>query len=316
VRLPSAGRGRFEPGVGTSGNYARRVPLSPARSRSRSTARRRRRRAGVSRTLALLGGGAQVTAAFLPWDDTGRVALDLGVRSLGDGAEQPTVAVVLVVLAAVAAVPPLVRAVALAPLLSGLATAGLALGWLAVVDPDGVPSGVVVALAAAAGLLLAAGLARSGAEVPTEAAPTPSDAAARGGDGFELLDHTADVAFRAWAQTRAGCFTQAVRALASSFAEWEADTTGEHPVAFEPASDEDLLVDLLSEVIYLVDARGALAVAAVLRDRDDGGLEGRFELLPLEAAAQVGAVPKAITYHGLEVGRDGDGWRCHVTIDV
>ena len=91
----------------------------------------------------------------------------------------------------------------------------------------------------------------------------------------------------------------------------------EHAIALEPAGDEDLLVDLLGEVIYLLDARRELPVGGVLRDRADGGLEGVLEVVSLDAAQQTGAVPKAITYHGLRVGRDEDGvWRCHVTVDV
>lgn len=266
----------------------------------------------------MLGGVGQIVAVFLPWDATGRTALDLGLRSLGEDAGQPTVAIVLVALAAVAAVPALVRDAATPPAVSAAAGAALGLVWVVAGPAGGVPTGVVVALGASAALLLAATASRRsrGAPAPatTPAPGTTSDVT----PGFEFRAHTADTAFAAWGPTRAACFAQATRALVASFAAVDgAASPREHPVRLEPAPDEDLLVDLLGEVIYLVDARRELAVGGALRDRADGGIEGALDVVPLDAARQIGAVPKAVTYHGLHVEHDEDGaWRCHVTIDV
>ncbi len=293
------------------------MPTS-SRRRPASSARRRRRRARAARTLAVLGSGAQIVAVFLPWDATGRSALDLGLRSLGERADQPTVALVLVALAAVAVVPALVRDTTTPPLVAGAGGAAIGLAWIVAGPAGDVPTGAVVALGASAVLLLAGATARRARAVATPAGGPDPDGTRTAAPGFELRDHTADTAFAAWGPTRASCFAQAVRALVASFAEFDGDgTLREHPVELQPATDEDLLVDLLSEVLYLLDARRELPVGGALRDRRDGGIAGTLDVVPLGGVRQVGAVPKAITYHGLEVERGADGgWRCQVTIDV
>ncbi|MGH3443568.1 MAG: archease, partial [Nitriliruptorales bacterium] len=136
--------------------------------------------------------------------------------------------------------------------------------------------------------------------------------------GFRQLDHTADTAIEAWGPTRAACLEAAVRGLVASFADVEgAGARERHPVVVGPGDDADLLVDLLDEVIYLLDARRAVVVGASLRDTEAGAVEGTMELAPVGEVRPAGAVPKAVTYHDLRIGRDADGaWRAHVIIDV
>lgn len=293
----------------------------------------------AGRTVALAAAAAQVVAIFLPWTADDLTALGAGLRSAGERAEQPTVAVALVLLAALPAVAALVGDVGWPRAVSGAGTGGLVLYWLAL-GPDGhlVP-GVLVALAAAVAHIGAAALATGGtpAAVPVEhpqwerrrepGGPPQDRAAGRdqgsGSDvepdaGHRLVSHTADVIVEAWGPTRAACFGEAVRGLVASFAETtdvaassrhEADLSAQH-------DDEDLLVDLLDEVIYLLDARGVVPVGGRFRDRDDGGLTAVFDVADVEAVRPAGAAPKATTYHGLEVLQQADRWRCRVTIDV
>lgn len=139
----------------------------------------------------------------------------------------------------------------------------------------------------------------------------PPDAA-----GHRTVEHTADVIVEAWGPDRASCFAQAVHGLVASFC----DTRGtgaaaEHAFTLHGGDDEDLLVDLLGEVIYLLDARDRIPVTATMVEAGEG-LSVRLGLAPVEEVEVVGAVPKAVTYHGLSVTRAGDGWRCRVTIDV
>lgn len=285
---------------------------------------RRNERGGTAgRTVALLAAGAQIVAVFLPWDPD-VAALDLTLRTFEVGLAQPTVGIVLVLLAALPAVAALVSDVCWPRVVSALGTAALALLWIGR-GPEGViTTGIAVALGAAVGQLLAAALATG----PRVLGPAPrGPGVPRPGDrddrtdatvGHREVDHTADTAFEAWGPTRAACFGEAVRALVGSFADTTAvQATGRHGIDLGPAADdEDLLVDLLDEVIYLVDVRGAVPVGGRIRDRDDGGLGGHLALASTDAVRPSGAVPKAITYHGLEVVGDADGWRCHVTVDV
>jgi SHS2 domain-containing protein len=135
--------------------------------------------------------------------------------------------------------------------------------------------------------------------------------------GHRTLPHTADVAIEAWAPNRAGCYAEAVRALIDTFADTsQVVVTESAPLRIEPASDEELLVALLEEVIFLLDVLGMLPAGVVVEEAVDGGLGGMLDLAPVNGAALVGAVPKAVSRAGLAFGFDGELWTCRATIDV
>jgi len=135
--------------------------------------------------------------------------------------------------------------------------------------------------------------------------------------GHRLLPHTADVRLSAWGPTREACLDQAVRALAEVFVEVPAGVaTARVPVRLPPAFDAELLVALLEEVLFVVDVRGLVPVAARVEVGPDG-LRGWFAAVGLGGLEQVGSVPKAIARSDLEFGRDDAGtWRAVVTVDV
>lgn len=143
----------------------------------------------------------------------------------------------------------------------------------------------------------------------SDAGPAPDEA------GHRLVDHTADTRLEAWGPTRASCFFQAVLALVEGFA----DTAGVTPSTRSPVEmsgpDDDLLVDVLEEVVFLVDARGQVPVGGHLEDTD-GGMAGYLECAPVDRVRPAGPVPKGVTYHGLEISGDENGWRCQVIVDV
>lgn len=135
-------------------------------------------------------------------------------------------------------------------------------------------------------------------------------------EGHRIAPHTADLMIEAWGPTRARGFEHAARGLVASFADVEGHAAGERRVHELPNDhDEVMLVSLLEEIVYLLDARGVVAVTRAVEEHR-GGLRAAFELFPAERVAIVGALPKAIAYHALAVSADADGWRCRVTVDV
>ncbi len=146
------------------------------------------------------------------------------------------------------------------------------------------------------------------------------DPATQPARGHRVLPHTADLAVEAWAPSRAECLTEAVRGLVGSFLDLgDATASGEASARFAPDRDEDLLVAVLEEVIYLVEVHERVPVDAEVDEHADGGLMVRFAVADADATELVGAVPKAVALHGLrfEHGECGwPGWHCHVTVDV
>ncbi|RKT19781.1 SHS2 domain-containing protein [Streptomyces sp. 1114.5] len=143
----------------------------------------------------------------------------------------------------------------------------------------------------------------------------------RSGSGYRSVPHTADLRVEAWAPTAEGCIGELVRAVVDSFADLSgARIVGERGCTVVAVSDTDLLVGVLEEVIYRMDADGQLPVAMAIGRIE--GLDGartvavRFRMADAATAALVGAVPKAVSLHDLDLRAGPDGWTCRVTVDV
>ena len=85
---------------------------------------------------------------------------------------------------------------------------------------------------------------------------------------------------------------------------------------FDEPTDQDLLVALLEQVIYLAEVAGEVPVTVDLVDENGRRLVGTFGVVPLEAVAICGPGPKAIALSDLIFEERDNEWRCVVTIDV
>ncbi len=154
------------------------------------------------------------------------------------------------------------------------------------------------------------------AEVEDELARIRERLASRA--GHRTVPHTADLRIEAWAPTREECLAEAVRGLVDSFAV----VTGLPPQRrarrhMTARLDEDLLVAVIDEVIYRLDADGQVPVSVAVRRAPDGGVEVSFALIPVAEAEITGAAPKAASLHDLRCAPDAAGrWSCTVTVDV
>ncbi|MFG1708950.1 archease [Nonomuraea sp. M3C6] len=141
-----------------------------------------------------------------------------------------------------------------------------------------------------------------------------------GSRGHRVLPHTADIAVEAWADSREECLAEAVQALVESFADvGEAVPDDCVTVALGEESDEELLVSVLDEVIYQVEVYGRVPVDVSVDERTGatrGQVEVRMATVGVERARQVGAMPKAVSLHGLRFRRMEGAWRAHVVVDV
>jgi SHS2 domain-containing protein/dienelactone hydrolase len=139
----------------------------------------------------------------------------------------------------------------------------------------------------------------------------------RTASGFQLMPHTADVMVSAWGSTLEVCLTEAAIGLVSSFAE-VGDVAPEDRVEFtcQPGPDSELLVELLDEVIYAIDAWDVVPVRVDVRRTGEGGLAGEFGVVERGNVRVVGPAPKAVTRHELSVEQQDSTWRCRVVVDV
>ena len=134
--------------------------------------------------------------------------------------------------------------------------------------------------------------------------------------GHRSLPHTADLRVEAWGPTREQCIAEAVTAVVETFVDvGDAQDAVTRTAHLRGAADEDLLVAVLDEVVYLLDTTGLVPVGVAVRP-DGTGAEVRFRMVPSESLSQVGAVPKAVSLHDLHLRPGPHGWTCAVTLDV
>jgi SHS2 domain-containing protein len=135
--------------------------------------------------------------------------------------------------------------------------------------------------------------------------------------GHRAVPHTADVILEAWAPDLAGCFEEAVGALAGTYAEPDEGTPlTAHPLEVPPGPPETQLLDLLDEVIFALDTADGVPVAAHVRQVADGRLSVVLRLAPTDRVAPAGSVPKAISRSELRVLDSPGGVSCRFLVDV
>jgi len=135
---------------------------------------------------------------------------------------------------------------------------------------------------------------------------------------YETFEHTADVGLRARAGDLEGLFEEAARALFSVIVV-NLDAVRplqEITVRVEGRDYEDLLHDWLAELLYTFNTRHLLFSDFEV-ELDSGGLRATARGEPIDPKRhELDAEVKAITYHGLKVEEDRDGWLAEVIVDL
>lgn len=136
---------------------------------------------------------------------------------------------------------------------------------------------------------------------------------------YEFFEHTADVGFRA----RGNSFPRALSAAAEALTEvmtGRAQIAREQVVSFEIDADdaEQLVVDVLSRLVYLFDAEGFVAGRCEInvKPRWTAAVAAYGEPFDAERHGE-GLEVKAVAYHMLKVEQpQPDQWLIQVLLDV
>ena len=133
---------------------------------------------------------------------------------------------------------------------------------------------------------------------------------------YEVLEHTADVGLLARATSLEATFREAsigMLEIAGSFHPGEGEPVS---VSVEAGDRAGVLVDWLSEVLYVQDSRGDSIAEVVVDLVSDTSAQGRVFVRPFAGDPSEGVQIKAVTYHQLSVERDDQGWYARVFFDV
>lgn len=135
---------------------------------------------------------------------------------------------------------------------------------------------------------------------------------------FRILEHTADIGFEAFGATREEAFANAARALINIVVDLESIQPRDLvKVSVRGPDPEGLLVNWLSEVLYLHDAEGWLFNDFEINSLSDRELSAlacgeKFD----RSRHQAKLLVKAVTYHQLALEQTPEGWRAQVYVDI
>ena len=135
---------------------------------------------------------------------------------------------------------------------------------------------------------------------------------------YEFFEHTADLGLRIRADTLELLLEEAARALFAAIVVNLDQVREVDTIQFEIEADrpDDLLRDWLAELLYVFHADHRLFAHFEVRLEGDR-LEATARGEPIDPARhELDAEIKAITYHGLKVEREGNGWLAEVIVDL
>jgi SHS2 domain-containing protein len=135
---------------------------------------------------------------------------------------------------------------------------------------------------------------------------------------YELFEHTADVGLRMRAESLDELFADAGRALFSVIVANFGSVEPVQELSFKIQGDrrDDLLLDWLAELLHTFDTRRVLFCDFCVRVEEEG-LQATARGEPFAPDRhELDMEVKAITYHGLKVEQDGDGWLAEVIVDL
>jgi SHS2 domain-containing protein len=135
---------------------------------------------------------------------------------------------------------------------------------------------------------------------------------------YEILEHAADVGFRARAGSVQELFANAAEALVGIAIETESIEEREvYPLEAQGESFEALLVNWLSEALYYLDGRRLAMRRFRVTELTPGLIRGEASGEPRDVSRQPAKlVVKGVTWHQLRIAQDGAGWFCEVYLDV
>lgn len=135
---------------------------------------------------------------------------------------------------------------------------------------------------------------------------------------FEILEHTADIGIRARGASLAEVFEQAALALEHVVLDPAAAAPREeYPIEARGEDNESLLVNFLSEILYLLDAKRVAFAGIRVAEPASGAVRAVASGEPRDAARHPPRViVKGVTYHQLRLEKTPEGWLAEVFLDI
>jgi SHS2 domain-containing protein len=140
-------------------------------------------------------------------------------------------------------------------------------------------------------------------------------------EGVVHEEHTADLWLTASGESLEECLKRTVSGLYGVMAdEFQISGMVKEELILEAESLEVLLVELLSELLFIFDARSSIAMdPSFIISEKEGRFTLRFGYRETEVSVSEGKggmEVKAATYHGASLRNEGGSWKSRVLLDL
>lgn len=135
---------------------------------------------------------------------------------------------------------------------------------------------------------------------------------------YKLIDHTADLGIRVFAESAAALFENAALALFDQMTDTSV-LTGDHHVRIQVRGSDraDLMVNWLRELLYLWNGKNRLVKTVRISALSETGLTARVSCDTFSAKRHAIRLEiKAVTYHQIRVAESASGWEATIIFDV
>ena len=136
---------------------------------------------------------------------------------------------------------------------------------------------------------------------------------------YELLEHTADIFIKANGKTLSEAFENAAIGMFDIiYPTAKVGSVGEYQLEHKSSDLEQLLVEWLSELLYIYETQNVLFSSFKVQI-DETQLSLKCQAFGEKvdpAKHKISDEIKAVTYHMLEIGRENDGYFVKVLFDV
>lgn len=135
---------------------------------------------------------------------------------------------------------------------------------------------------------------------------------------FEFIDHTADIGFVVYGEELKRLFENAGEAFFTVITDLEkVKRVTERKIEIVGESLERLMVDWLSELLYLHEVENLLFSQFEVESVGEEGLKARIKGEPFEEGRHlIKTEVKAVTFHQIQVKQEEGLWRAQVILDL
>jgi SHS2 domain-containing protein len=133
---------------------------------------------------------------------------------------------------------------------------------------------------------------------------------------FEILEHKADLKIKVFGKTKEELFENAMVGMfeAAKYETTKRLTTKQQTIKISSVDLPSLLVDFLSEILYLVETKKLVFEKVEFRKLTENEIEGILAGRPLK---RMGVHIKGVTYHDLDIRQEKNRtWQATILFDI